>query len=33
MLVLCLVKENAVTEWRSVLGPKEKENIKTANGT
>ncbi len=33
MLVLCLVKENAVKAWRDLLGPKEKEQIKQASGT
>lgn len=33
MMVLCLVKNNAVTEWRSILGPKDPEEIKKATGT
>jgi nucleoside diphosphate kinase len=33
MLVLCLVKENAVQAWRDMLGPKEKEKLKDASGT
>lgn len=33
MMVLCLVKEDAVAEWRNNLGPKEKDNIKNATGT
>jgi hypothetical protein len=33
MMVLCLIKENAVNSWRNLLGPKEKEKIKEAIGT
>ena len=33
MLVLCLVKEDAVKAWRELLGPKEKEKVKEAAGT
>ena len=33
MMVLSLVKEDAVSSWRKLLGPKEKEKIKEANGT
>lgn len=33
MMALCLVKENAVKAWRDLLGPKEKENVQTADGT
>ena len=33
MMVLCLIKENAVEEWRKLLGPKEPESIKNASGT
>lgn len=33
MMVLCLVKDDAVSSWRSSLGPKEKENLKDAEGT
>jgi nucleoside diphosphate kinase len=33
MLVLCLVKENAIQAWRDMLGPKEKEKVKEAPGT
>lgn len=33
MMVLCLVKDDAVTAWREILGPKEKENVKDAAGT
>ena len=32
-MLLCLVKENAVASWRSMLGPKEKEKVKDAKGT
>jgi nucleoside diphosphate kinase len=33
MLVLCLVKENAIQAWRDMLGPKEKDQVKQAAGT
>lgn len=33
MMVLCLAKEDAIQTWRSLLGPKEKEKIKEAQGT
>jgi len=33
MMVLCLVKDDAVKSWRTMLGPKEKEKLKEANGT
>jgi nucleoside diphosphate kinase len=33
MLALCLVKEDAVSAWRNLLGPKEKEKVKEADGT
>jgi hypothetical protein len=33
MMVLCLVKEDAINAWRNMLGPKEKEKIKDASGT
>jgi hypothetical protein len=32
MMVLCLVKDDAVKSWRNMLGPKEKEKLKEANG-
>jgi nucleoside diphosphate kinase len=33
MLVLCLVKDNAIQAWRDMLGPKEKDQVKQAAGT
>lgn len=33
VLVLCLVKDDAVASWRNILGPKEKESLKAATGT
>ncbi len=33
MLVVCLVKEDAVQAWRDMLGPKEKDQVKQAAGT
>ena len=33
MLVLCLAKENAISNWRNMLGPKEKESLKDAPNT
>lgn len=32
-MVLCLVKNDAISAWRGILGPKEKEKIKEAAGT
>ncbi len=33
LMVLCLVKDDAIASWRNMLGPKEKENIKSSTGT
>ncbi len=33
LMVLCLVKDDAIASWRNMLGPKEKESIKAATGT
>lgn len=33
MMVLCLVKDDAIKAWRNLLGPNEKEKIKEATGT
>jgi len=33
LLVLCLAKENAINNWRTMLGPKEKESLKEAPNT
>jgi hypothetical protein len=32
-MVLCLVKNDAILAWRNLLGPKEKDEIKNAEGT
>ena len=33
MMVLCLVKEDAIKAWRDLLGPKEKDQVKNTPGT
>ena len=33
MMVLCLIKDDAIASWRNMLGPTEKEKIKEATGT
>lgn len=33
VMVLCLVKDDAVASWRNILGPKDKESLKDASGT
>lgn len=33
VMALCLAKEDAVSSWRNLLGPKEKEKLKEAAGT
>ena len=33
LMVLCLVREDAVAAWRGALGPKEKESLRGASGS